>query len=105
MNSEFILQQAGYLASRVRKEAAGDPTRQAQVAWQLALARPPEPAELERALAFMAEQSSGAPVAAGAVAGAAGAQPAAAPSAEAPVDPLASLCQVLLSSNEFLYVD
>ena len=26
MNSEFILQQAGYFAARIRKEAAGDPT-------------------------------------------------------------------------------
>ena len=42
MNSEFILQQAGYFAARIRKEAAGDPTRQVQTAWQLAFARAPE---------------------------------------------------------------
>ena len=41
-----------------------------------------------------------------AAAGAEGAQPADAKSAEQPpVDPLVSLCQVLLSSNEFLYVE
>ena len=108
MNSEFILRQAGYFAARVRKEAAGDPTRQVQAAWQMAFGRSVEPAELERALAFLAAQSSSAPAAAPAVAaaGAEGAQPADAKSAEQPpVDPLVSLCQVLLSSNEFLYVE
>ncbi len=103
MNSDFILQQSGYLAARIRKEAAGDPSRQVQTAWQLTLGRAPEPKELEQALAFLAEQSVPAPVAAAPVAGAAA--PAAATPAESPVDALASLCQVLLSSNEFLYID
>jgi cytochrome c553 len=105
MNSEFILQQAGYFAARIRKEAAGDPTRQVQTAWQLAFGRAPEAAEAERALAFLAAQQSPAPPPAPQpVAGAA--QPSAAPSAAAaPIDPLVNLCQVLLSTNEFLYVE
>jgi hypothetical protein len=105
MNSDFILQQSGYMAARIRKEAAGDPTAQVQTAWQLAFARAPEPRELEQALAFLASQAVGAAAPAPTVAaGAAG--PAAAPSAaEPPVDALASLCQVLLSTNEFLYVE
>jgi hypothetical protein len=106
MNSEFILQQSGYLAARIRKEAAGDPTRQVQTAWQLAFARAPEAAELEKALAFMAAQTNPTPAPAPAVAaGANPAAPAAPSAADAPVDALASLCQILLSSNEFLYVE
>jgi mono/diheme cytochrome c family protein len=105
MNSDFILQQSGYLAARIRKEAVGGPAQQVQAAWQLALARPPEPAELERALAFLAAQASPAPAAAPGAA--AGAPPAtsAASAADPPADALTSLCQILLSTNEFLYVD
>jgi len=104
MNSDFILQQAGYLAARIRKEAAGDPTRQVQTAWQLAFGRAPATKELEQSLAFLAAQSMPAPAAAPPVAGAAPAAPTASTS-EGPFDPLVNLCQVLLSTNEFLYVD
>jgi mono/diheme cytochrome c family protein len=107
MNSDFALQQAGYFAARIRKEAAGDPTRQVETAWQLAFGRAPEPGELERALSFMAAQNApAAPVAVAAATQAAGAQPPADTSAAQPaVDALVNLCQVLLSTNEFLYVE
>jgi uncharacterized protein DUF1553 len=105
MNSDFILQQAGYFAARIRKETAGDPTKQVMAAWQLAFGREAEPRELERALAFLAAQA--APAAQGAAPMQAGANPPpAAPSAaEGGVDALANLCQILLSTNEFLYVE
>ena len=116
MNSDFILQQAGYMAARIRKEAAQDPTGQVQTAFQLAFERAPLPRELEQALAFLTAQATAAPppgaaaapTAASTVAGAAGVNPppAATPSAaNPPVDALASLCQILLSTNEFLYVE
>jgi hypothetical protein len=107
MNSEFILQQAGYFASRIRKEAAGDPTRQVHAAWQLAFGRSPEPAELERSLAFLAGQSAPAVAVATPPAAQAGGNPPAAPaaSAEPATDALVNLCQILLSTNEFLYVE
>ncbi|MEX2111533.1 MAG: PSD1 and planctomycete cytochrome C domain-containing protein, partial [Pirellulales bacterium] len=108
MNSDFALQQAGYFAARIRKEASGDPTRQVETAWQLAFGRAPEQAELERSLAFMAAQNAPAAppaVASAADAGAAAAPPAATDAAQAPVDALVNLCQVLLSTNEFLYVE
>jgi hypothetical protein len=93
MNSEFVLQQAGYFAKRVRAEAAEDPARQIQVAWQLAFGREPLEAEIVRATSFLAAQAQpieGAPAPAeGAVSS----------------DPLVNLCQVLFSSNEFLYVE
>jgi hypothetical protein len=105
MNSEFILQQSAYLAARVRAEAGGDASKQVQAAWQLAFARAPEPVELERALAFLEAQAPSAVAPQpGASAGASPAAPAAS-AGEAPVDALASLCQILLSTNEFLYVE
>jgi mono/diheme cytochrome c family protein len=93
MNSEFVLQQAGYFAKRVKSEAADDQSKQIQVAWQLAFGRDPLEAEATRAASFLAEQAQpieGAP----------------APADGSPSsDPLVNLCQVLLSSNEFLYVE
>jgi hypothetical protein len=113
MNSDFILRQAGYFAARIRKEAASDPNLQVQTAWQLAFGRAAEPPEVERALAFLAAQSAAsappAPQAAAApppAAQAGAAAPAAAPTAaDPPHDPLVNLCQILLSTNEFLYVE
>lgn len=104
MNSDFILQQAGYLAARIRKEAAGDPTRQVQTAWQLAFGRTPLPQELETSLAFLAAQTTPAPAAELPVAGT-GIAPATPGEAAPPIDPLVNLCQALLSTNEFLYVE
>src|SRR5262249_25314167 len=108
MNSDFILQQAGYFAARVRKEAPSDPANQVLAAWQLAFARAPQPEELSRALAFLAEQAGGSagPAVArtGTAPNTAGAPPASA-APEGPVDALVSLCQILLSTNEFLYVE
>jgi Protein of unknown function (DUF1553) len=105
MNSEFILAQAGYFAARIRKEAGGDPSRQVQTAWQFAFGRAPEARELERSLAFLAAQTSPAPPPAPPVAAGAEKPPAAESAAPAPTDPLVNLCQVLLSTNEFLYVE
>jgi hypothetical protein len=104
MNSDFILAQAGYFAARIRKEAAGDPRGQVVTAWQLAFGRAPEASELERALGFLASQTSPAPPPAPAAAAAEGQQPGK-PASETPVDPLVNLCQVLLGTNEFLYVE
>ena len=63
-------------------------------AWQLAYGRPPTEAELSTALSFVVEQFRAL------IAGS---------SASSDVDPslqvMENLCQVLMSSNEFLYVD
>ncbi len=75
LNSPFLLQQAGFFAVRVEKEA--DKTSQARVhrAFQLAFQR--EPTEKEAAAAINLVTSQG----------------------------LAALCRALLNANEFLYVD
>jgi hypothetical protein len=104
MNSEFILQQAGFFAARIRKQAGGDLSAQVQTAWQLAFLRAPEPSELEQALTFLAAQAEPAPIAAAASTPQAGTNPPPAAAASA-ADPLASLCQILLSTNEFLYIE
>jgi hypothetical protein len=86
MNSDFVVQQSNYLAARVRKVTPGDAAERIQAAWKLAFGRTAQPAEVERATRFLADQTVQ-------------------PAGEQAADPLASLCQILLSANEFLYVD
>ncbi len=105
MNSDFVLQQAGYFAKRIRQEVAGDPARQVQTAWQLAFGRSPEPAEAERALAFLAAQTAPSSTAAPPATAGANPPPATETATTTAIDPLVNLCQVLLSTNEFLYVE
>jgi hypothetical protein len=75
MNDPFVLRQAQRLAARVAARAGPDPVGQVRQAFLLTLSRPPARAEQERAVAFLRRQ------------------------------PLADLCQVLLQTNEFLYID
>lgn len=94
LNSEFALQQARRLAERVFREAG--PSREARVerAWRLAYGRAPGGTELAGAVRFLDEQATLMTVPGGTAA-------AEAPSRAA----LGALCQVLLGSNEFLYLD
>ncbi len=91
MNSDFVLKQAGHFAERLRKEAPGDLAKQVALAWEIAYNRPVTAEESAAALQFVRKQHD---LLRGAV-GAEKAEPAA----------LTNLCQQLLSSNEFLYVD
>jgi hypothetical protein len=104
MNSEFTLQQARLFADRLRREAG--PFRESQVerAWRLALGRPPSHYEFQSALEFLDHQVSQIQVPAESKPASAGKgeAPAAVPAEERA---MRSLCQTLLSSNEFLYVD
>jgi hypothetical protein len=45
LNNQFVLRQAKLFADRVREAAPNDPARQAALAWELALGRPPDPNE------------------------------------------------------------
>ncbi|MFO1460338.1 MAG: PSD1 and planctomycete cytochrome C domain-containing protein [Verrucomicrobiota bacterium] len=101
MNSAFVLDQASRFAARIESEAGPDPARQVVLAWQLAYCRPPRPEESRDALTFLAGQSARFAETAGPTAGGSPKGKGASPESEA----LASLCQVLLSSNEFLYLD
>ena len=42
-NGDFVNRQARYFAERLRREAGSDPERQVDLAYRLALARPPKP--------------------------------------------------------------
>lgn len=97
MNSEFALQQAALFADRLRREAG--PLREAQIgrAWRLAFLRPPTQMEFQAAIAFLDRQQ--------ATLLAATVPDAPRPAVAVDVQAMRSLCQTLLSSNEFLYFD
>lgn len=95
MNGEFVRKQAAHFANRVRAETAAEPTetavlRQVARAWQIAYQRPARPEEVDVACRFLERQHR---------------ELRAAGRADADVAALTNLCQQLLASNEFLYVD
>lgn len=96
MNSEFLMQQSRLLAERLVREAGADRTAEVRFGFTCVLGREPSPVELERALAFLDQQTA-----------AFSAQPREKPdeAVDAPRLALASFCQALLSCNELLYVD
>jgi hypothetical protein len=74
MNDEFILKQAQLFANRVEESAHGDATAEVDLAYRLALSRPPEARERQIALEFLKQRK------------------------------LVDLTDVLFNLNEFLYV-
>lgn len=91
LNSEFVRTQAGHFAARVRTEAKAAPTPDGLVrtAWLIAYLRPPTADELRLAAAFLRAQTTTLRDKA----------------KDAELAALTNLCQQLLASNEFLYVD
>ena len=57
LNNEFVLRQAQLFADRVKQEAGADPAKQIDLAYRIALARPPKPQELALALDAVHKQS------------------------------------------------
>jgi hypothetical protein len=96
MNSDFTLTQAKLFAQRVRKEAPGGQAQQSALAWQLAYCRAITPVETAGALRFLQKQEE-----------LLRAAPGGDKLTQDALDEraLTHLCQQLLSSNEFLYVD
>ncbi len=74
LNNAFVLHQAELFADRVRKDAGDDPAHQIDLAYRIALTRPPSEQELAAAIDFLKRQS------------------------------LVDLTHVLLNLNEFVYV-
>jgi hypothetical protein len=91
LNSDFVRKQAGHFAAAVRAAATADPSLDAQVreAWLRAYARQPNVDELRLAVGFLKGQVKG-------LEGKA---------KDPELAALTNLCQQLLASNEFLYVD
>ena len=59
MNNEFVLQQSGFFAERVEKEAGADRRAQIIRAFKIALNREPRPNEIEWSVSFLNSQEAG----------------------------------------------
>ncbi len=97
MNSDFVVRQAEAMAARIERQAGTDPAAQFRLAWLLAYSRAPSDPETQAGLEFLAAQATAANASAPADEKAPSPQPAQVA--------LAHLCQALVSSNRFLYVD
>ena len=119
MNSPFILQQSLRFAERVRREAGGDTDDQIRRAWELAYARLPTGDELADARSFLQSRSEyfrehpptvpekvDVPGSRSQAMRASRSENLIESASQAEPDTLALalLCQMLLSSNEFLYI-
>ena len=92
LNSDFVIGQAGHLADRVVKEAGEQTEARARLAYQYVLNRSPREAEEAKCMVFLGDQVNTyirEKV----------------PPLRAMRDALADLCQMLLATNEFLYVE
>ncbi|MEX0817971.1 MAG: PSD1 and planctomycete cytochrome C domain-containing protein [Pirellulaceae bacterium] len=94
MNSNLVVEYAEYFAARVMRDAGVDRDAQIKLAWQLAFATVPSEDEIAAALEFVQRQEH--------VFRDSDAKP---KESTAESLALASLCQALLSSNRFLYVE
>jgi len=109
MNDTFILDNARRLADRLHAEVPGDEKARLERAWKLLFGVAPRESEIARSLDYLRLQTATLTVYhARQAAPAAPAKDAKTPPPPAPVparEALASLCQVLLSSNRFLYLE
>jgi hypothetical protein len=119
MNSPFMLRQSLSFAERLRGAAPADANKQIELAWRLAYSRPPSSEELADAAAFIEERTAyfrahppqtpdrtAVPGRSSMMMGPQALDLLAAEVAKAEPEllGLALLCQMLMSSNEFLYV-
>jgi len=74
-NGDFVQRQSRHFAARLRREAGGEAKAQVELAYRLALARRPKPAEMVAMLSFLQVSS------------------------------LEEMCRVILNLNEFAYVN
>ena len=90
LNDDFVLQQAEAFAKRVKRDATEE-KRQIEQAFRIALARVPDETEIHWAADLLRQQTdryAKIPM----------------PPAEAAERALAHLCQMLLNTNDFLYI-
>ena len=99
MNDSFVVASASHFAERIRREHPDNASAQVARAWRLLFGITPTDAELGEALRYLAEQSE-------TLRARAAARPAKkdAPPPDPQLQSLASLCQALLSTNAFLYL-
>ncbi len=100
MNDTFVLDTARAFATRLRGESQGDARGQIVNAWRILFGRSPQEPDMQRALAYIAEQTEAVRNYHHGIQHAKDA-----PAPDPHLDALASYCQVLFSSNRFLYVE
>jgi hypothetical protein len=97
-NGDFVNRQAAHLAERLRREAGVEPGKQIELAWRLALCRPPRPDELLSMQRYLAEEVRE-------QVKDAAAQGRVLPTEKAAEAALVQFCRVVLNLNEFVYPD
>lgn len=100
MNDTFILENARRLADHLQAAAPDDRRAQLQKAWNLLYSRPASEADIIRSLAYLDEQTKALTQYHHDIQHAKDA-----PKPNPPQEAMASLCQILCSSNRFLYIE
>ncbi len=100
MNDTFILDISHTLATRLRREAPDDSRAQILRAWAILYGKQPRENDIARSLDYLKEQTEAVRAYHHGIQHAKGA-----PEPDPELDALASLCQILYSSNRFLYME
>ena len=100
MNDTFVLDAARSLAARLKKDLPDDTRAQIVDAWRILFSRAPQDADVQRALTHIAGQTEAVRSYHHGIQHAKDA-----PVPDPALEALASYCQVLFSSNRFLYVE
>ena len=104
MNSDYVITQSTYFAERLQREFPNDLTAQVAQAWKLAFSRAAPQDEIDAAVQFVQAQQAQFEQQDGQQKKDKNADPAKEKAAHE-LAALTSLCQALLSSNQFLYVE
>jgi len=99
MNDTFVLDSSRRLADRVTAEAPNDRAKQLQRVWSLLYSKPATDADITKCLSYLDEQTKALTQYHHDIQHAKGVVP------NPPQEAMASLCQILCSSNRFLYVE
>jgi cytochrome c553 len=99
MNDTFVLDSSLRLADRLEAAAPGNRTEQIKRAWELLFGKPATQPDVARGIAYLDEQTQALKDYHHGIQHAKGVVP------NPPQEALASLCQILCSSNRFLYVE
>ena len=100
MNDTFILENSRRLADRLQAETPDDPRAQIISAWSILFCKPPGDADLTRSLSYLEEQTAALAEYHHGIQ-----HTKDAPKPNPPQEAMASLCQILFSSNRFLYIE
>jgi hypothetical protein len=99
MNDTFVLDSSRRLADRVTAEAPNDRAKQLQRVWSLLYSKPATDTDIAKCLSYLDEQTKALTQYHHDIQHAKGVVP------NPPQEAMASLCQILCSSNRFLYVE